>query len=621
MLVIALHLDKATAAAAEEGEDDLSRHPYSYKYNVVDEESNTNYEVEESGNPEIVRGSYRTALPDGRTQVVTYEVHPTKGYNAKVTYEGTAQYPDTPGYFASPYGPPEPIRPEEYVKKFKRQSKQIKDKNMKAEDIFDELKVIPTFRAERKIDLNAKKNDDHDDLHSASSQTIFSSEQRDVMKEPKKNKSKAINKNEFDDTAHSPQAEPLSLQQGFRSKQRITKKPSKQKPKVQNDRNKSNVKITVLDKNISNERKSLFNAAPVVKKQQLQTVSDDKFDDTNHTPQAEPLSLQQNNQKDRKQAQKSTTTATTVVPIDEHRERVSHEDHLSTTEEPIEHTNENVNQSVVVTTDKANSSGEDATVVIPTTTITNTFISVEIPVTEPAEFVVEVAKARNKINQTHNPDTQKVAAEEEFPSNNENVKESVIPLKLSDNTFYETQFTENSYRPFRAILNTAPSTQHIVNPYEYKLGEKYFGFNPQFISQVEVEKKNNVLEEDHKKDSDILADITDDIFAENDSDYYEDYHSFPFGSRLPSIILQSDNKIEDLNIATKKQTLNETPIPASTIKPRSIIHKVRVPKDFSTFRKARALANSKNYQPVPRGAAVKFVQMKEGSFVPQYYKF
>jgi hypothetical protein len=68
------------------------------------------FQIAESDSPEIVRGSYRVALPDGRTQIVTYEVHPDKGFDAKVTYEGTAQYPDTPDFVPSAYGPPGPIR-------------------------------------------------------------------------------------------------------------------------------------------------------------------------------------------------------------------------------------------------------------------------------------------------------------------------------------------------------------------------------------------------------------------------------------------------------------------------------------------------------------------------------
>merc|ERR1712001_70874 len=79
---------------------------YEYGYAVHDDYAKTDFQANEHRDGYITGGEYRVNLPDGRTQIVTYNVADAYGgYVADVKYEGVAQYPE---YKPAPYHPAKP---------------------------------------------------------------------------------------------------------------------------------------------------------------------------------------------------------------------------------------------------------------------------------------------------------------------------------------------------------------------------------------------------------------------------------------------------------------------------------------------------------------------------------
>lgn len=75
--------------------------PYKFAWAVKDEPSKNDYSHQQESDGNVVTGSYRVVLPDGRTQIVNYTAD-KNGYRAQVTYEGEAQYPAyNPAYKAA----------------------------------------------------------------------------------------------------------------------------------------------------------------------------------------------------------------------------------------------------------------------------------------------------------------------------------------------------------------------------------------------------------------------------------------------------------------------------------------------------------------------------------------
>merc|ERR1712055_1265580 len=77
--------------------------PFDFGYEVKDDYKGVDFDHNSNSDGKVVTGEYRVLLPDGRTQIVTYTADHYNGYQAEVTYEGEAQYPEP-----NPYQRPEP---------------------------------------------------------------------------------------------------------------------------------------------------------------------------------------------------------------------------------------------------------------------------------------------------------------------------------------------------------------------------------------------------------------------------------------------------------------------------------------------------------------------------------
>ena len=76
--------------------------PYAFDYAVSNVETGAEYAANENSDGTQTTGFYTVALPDGRIQTVKYTVDESGGFNAEVTYEGEARFPEPSEYNAPP---------------------------------------------------------------------------------------------------------------------------------------------------------------------------------------------------------------------------------------------------------------------------------------------------------------------------------------------------------------------------------------------------------------------------------------------------------------------------------------------------------------------------------------
>merc|ERR1711970_315497 len=81
------------SATSQYASPDLSEPPlYAYQYGVNDDYSGANFAQDEQRDGYTTSGSYTVALPDGRTQHVSYHTDGDSGNIQDVTYDGVPSY-------------------------------------------------------------------------------------------------------------------------------------------------------------------------------------------------------------------------------------------------------------------------------------------------------------------------------------------------------------------------------------------------------------------------------------------------------------------------------------------------------------------------------------------------
>ena len=78
--------------------------PHAFDYAVNNHDSGAQFSANENSDGKQTTGFYTVALPDGRVQTVKYTVDDFGGFNAEVSYEGDATYPD-PSEYTAPLEP------------------------------------------------------------------------------------------------------------------------------------------------------------------------------------------------------------------------------------------------------------------------------------------------------------------------------------------------------------------------------------------------------------------------------------------------------------------------------------------------------------------------------------
>lgn len=87
--------------------------PFAFGYAIKDQYNN-DYAHDTRSDGKVRTGVYRTLLPDGRVQIVSYKAD-ENGYVADVKYQGEAKYDYKPAGYKPPYQPapvyPKPVYP------------------------------------------------------------------------------------------------------------------------------------------------------------------------------------------------------------------------------------------------------------------------------------------------------------------------------------------------------------------------------------------------------------------------------------------------------------------------------------------------------------------------------